>query len=203
MIDKSVEDLNLILCKTDTKNYPRCDLPEGYSFTFYKKGDEYKWAQLEVELGQFKELEKAVEAFRNDFLVNQNLKPEDRTVFVVDPNGEYVATLSLWDGTFLGEYHQRLHWMAVSDKCAGKGIAKALMTRLLDLYNELGYKDFIFLGTETWYYPAISIYRKFGFIEYTGKTSVVQGLSDEEFKVYNERAIKIVNEKLEEYKKRK
>ncbi len=201
MIDKSVEDMVLALVKTDTKNYPKYTLPEGYSFKFYEKGDEVKWAQLEVELGQFDSVEKGVEAFEKDFLIGQNLKPEDRTVFVVDEDGNYVATLSLWDGTFLGEYHQRLHWMAVSDRCAGKGIAKALMTRLLDLYNELGYKDFIFLYTGTWYYPAINIYQKFGFKFYEGERSVVVSATDENFKEYNEKAINIVKEKFKEYKK--
>ena len=201
MIDKSVEDMVLALVKTDTKNYPRYTLPDGYKFAFYKKGDEYKWAQLEVELGQFDTVEKGVEAFKKDFLIGQNLKPEDRTVFVVDPNGDYVATLSLWDGTFLDGYYQRLHWMAVSDKCAGKGIAKALMTRLLDLYNELGYKDFIFLYTGTWYYPAINIYQKFGFKFYEGERSVVVSATDAEFKAYNEKAMNIVKEKFKEYKK--
>lgn len=201
MIDKSVEDMVLALVKTDTKNYPKYTLPEGYKFAFYKKGDEYKWAELEVELGQFDTIEKGVEAFEKDFLIGQNLKPEDRTVFVVDPDGNYVATLSLWDGKFLDGYYQKLHWMAVSDRCAGKGIAKALMTRLLDLYNELGYKDFIFLYTGTWYYPAINIYQKFGFKFYEGERSVVVSATDENFKEYNEKAINIVKEKFKEYKK--
>lgn len=201
MIDKSVEDMVLALVKTDTKNYPKYTLPEGYKFAFYKKGDEYKWAELEVELGQFDSIEKGVEAFKKDFLIGQNLKPEDRTVFVVDPDGNYVATLSLWDGKFLDGYYQKLHWMAVSDRCAGKGIAKALMTRLLDLYNELGYKDFIFLYTGTWYYPAINIYLKFGFNFYEGERSVVVSATDENFKEYNEKAINIVKQKFKEYKK--
>lgn len=201
MIDKSVEDMVLALVKTDTKNYPKYTLPEGYKFAFYKKGDEYKWAELEVELGQFDTIEKGVEAFEKDFLIGQNLKPEDRTIFVVDPDGNYVATLSLWDGKFLDGHYQKLHWMAVSDRCAGKGIAKALMTRLLDLYNELGYKDFIFLYTGTWYYSAINIYQKFGFKFYEGERSVVVSATDENFKEYNEKAINIVKEKFKEYKK--
>ena len=112
-----------------------------------------------------------------------------------------VATAALWDGSFLGEIFQRIHWVAVSDKCAGKGIAKALLCRVLDLYNELGYSGFIYLLTATWYYPAISIYRQFGFSEYRGERSLSSKLSDEEFKRQNEEAIAIVDQKLDEYKK--
>ncbi|MBR5439882.1 MAG: GNAT family N-acetyltransferase [Clostridia bacterium] len=202
MIDKSVEDMCLAYEKFDTNNYPKYALPSGYSFSFYKKGDEVKWAELEVELGQFESVEKGVEHFTKDFLKDPILKPEDRMLFVIDPSGNYVATGTLWNFEFLGKIEQNLHWIAVSDRCAGKGIAKALITRLLDLYNELGYSNYLFLYTGTWYYPAINIYKKFGFTEYCGERSSVKGMSDSDFKEYNQKAIKIVNEKLEQYKRR-
>jgi len=135
-----------------------------------------------------------------EFVDGQRLLPEERVMFVKDPEGEYVATLSLWDGMFLGKLCQRLHWLAVSDKCAGKGIAKALATAALDLYNKLGYEGFIYLLTGTWYYRAIGIYRKFGFKEYDGERSLLDGMSDEEFVKKNREAIAIVNEKLNAYR---
>ena len=201
MIDKTVEDMCLAYIKTDTTNYPKYSLPQGYKFAFYKSGNEVEWAKLEVELGQFESVEKGVEHFKKDFLNDPNLNPKDRMLFVVDDNGNYVATASLWNFNFLGKMEQNIHWVAVSDRCAGKGIAKALISRLLDLYNELGYKDFIFLYTGTWYYPAINIYKKFGFTEYRGERSSVKGMSDSDFKAYNEKAIKIVTEKLEQYRR--
>ena len=39
MIDKSVEDMVLALVKTDTKNYPKYTLPEGYKFAFFKQSN--------------------------------------------------------------------------------------------------------------------------------------------------------------------
>lgn len=201
MIDKSVEDMCLALVKTDTQNYPKYSLPQGYTYSFYKDGDEVEWAKLEVELGQFDSVEKGVEHFKKDFLSDENLKPYNRTLFVIDPEGNYVATASLWNFNFLGKLEQNIHWVAVSDRCVGKGIAKALISRLLDLYNELGYKDFIFLYTGTWYYPAINIYKKFGFNFYEGERSSVKDMSDSDFKIYNQKAINIVNEKLAQYKR--
>ena len=124
-------------------------------------------------------------------------------LFVRDAAGKAVATASLWNGMFLGKECQRVHWVAVSDACAGKGIAKALISRVLDLYNELGYKNFIYLLTATRYYPAIGIYRHFGFSEYRGPVSPEKKYSDEEFCKKTEVGIAIVNEKLQEYKTRK
>ena len=203
MIDKSLPRYYIYLCKTDTDRYPKYELPEGYTIEFYKKGDEVHWAELEVAIGQYDTVEAGIQSFNNSFIKGQTLNPEERIMFVKDESGEYVATCALWDGDFLGENCQRLHWLAVSNKCVGKGIAKALVCAVLDLYNRLGYKGFIYLLTATWYYRAIGIYKSFGFKEYDGERSLIPNMSDEEFVKQNKEAIAIVNEKLAEYKNSK
>ena len=40
MIDKSLPKYPLYLYKKDTKQYPKYELPSGYTIEFYKKGDE-------------------------------------------------------------------------------------------------------------------------------------------------------------------
>ena len=199
MIDKSLPRISLFLCKTDTKSYPHSALPEGYTIEFYKKGDEVKWSSIECSVGQFDSIEAGVESFKRSFIEGQSLRPEERVMFVKAPDGEYVATCSLWDGDFLGETKQRLHWLAVNDKCAGKGIAKSLVCAALDLYNKLGYEGFVYLQTGTWYYSAIGIYRKFGFKEYDGERSLIKGMSDEDFVKQNREAIALVDEKIKAY----
>lgn len=202
MIDKSLPYFPLTLIKTDTENYPRRSLPEGFRFVFYRAGDEWHWAEIERSLGQFETREEGVACFFREFTEGQRLRPEERMLFVVDEEGEYVATVALWDGNLLGECRQRMHWLAVKDKVAGRGIAAAMVSRVLDLYNSLGYRGFLYLLTATWYYPAISVYRKFGYAEYRGDVSLVSGLSDEEFKEQNEKAIAAVEERLALYRKR-
>ena len=196
MIDKSLPYFPLTLIKTDTETYPRRDLPSGFRFVFYRAGDERHWAEIERSLGQFATVEEGVSCFRREFIEGQTLRPEERMLFVVDDEGEYVATVALWDGVLLGETRQRMHWLAVKDKVAGRGIAAAMVTRILDLYNALGYRGFLYLLTATWYYPAISIYRKFGYAEYRGEVSLVSELSDAEFREQNDRAIAAVDERL-------
>jgi len=200
MLDKTIPYYPLTLVKNDTQIYPEYTLPMGYEFVFYKNGDELHWADIECSMGQFDSTESALKCFKREFEEGQNLNAKDRMLFVKDKNGEYVATGTLWNGRFLGEEYQRIHWIAVKDKCAGRGIAKALISRLMAMYNDFGYEGFIYLLTGTRNFSAINIYRKFGFSEYRGEKSLSDKLTDEEFKEQNDKAILIVNERISHYK---
>ena len=201
MLDNSIEYIPLLMTKEDTKVYPKYALPEGYRFRFYAAGDEKAWAALECSVGQFETEEAAIACFSREFLENQRLRPEERMLFVIDPAGKAVATAALWDGDFLGKIEQRLHWVAVSDECAGKGIAKAMLSRLLELYNELCFGGFLYLRTGTRNYPAIGIYKKFGFVPYLGTRSPFEDLSDEDFARRNAAGWAIVEQKHAQYTK--
>lgn len=202
MLDKSLPFTPLMMIKKDTRTYPKYKLPDGYSFAFYKAGDEKSWAALECSVGQFNDEAPALRMFEAEFLKNQALRPEDRMIFVLNPDGKAVATAALWDGDFLGKREQRLHWVAVSDECTGKGIAKAMLSRLLALYNELGYEGFLYLHTSTHSYQAIGIYKKFGFAPYLGDRSPFANVADEGFAEKNTAAWALVEEKHALYKKK-
>ena len=201
MLDTSIPSVSVSLFKNDTETYPRYSLPEGYSFSYYKKGDEIAWAQIHVDVGQFKTIEEGLKAFDNAYILNQRLTPEERVIFVKAPDGELIATSALWDGAYLGKVSQRIHWVAVTDKCTGLGIAKAMLTKLMNMYNELGYRDFIHLWTGTRNYPAIKIYKSFGFTFYHGDVNPRNNNADEGFYLKNEDAITFIEAKISEYKK--
>ena len=199
MIDKSVEFYSVILYKKDVGNRPTFKLPEGYFFDFYKEGDEVFWAEIEVSLGQFNTLEEGIDCFKREFLSNERLDPRQRVLFVKDGTGKVVATASLWTGEHLFGELPRFHWLAVSDECAGKDIAKALFTRLFELYDELSLVGDIYLVTATRYYPAIAMYKKyFGFEFYEGERSPFHYISNEKFAAQNPKAISIIEEKIKE-----
>lgn len=194
MVDKSIPYYPLTMVKEDTDNYPRYGLPAGYKFVFYQNGDEKHWAEIEADVAQFSSVEKGIECFRREFLEGQDLEPEKRMLFVVSPEGEYVGTASLWNGLFYGEKKQRIHWVAVKDSHSGKGIAKAMLCRLMDLYCELGYSGFIYLLTGTRNWHAVSLYRKFGFSEYISDRSPSARTTDAEFAENTQKAVAIINE---------
>ena len=201
MLDKSLDYCPLMMTKTDTKNSPRHALPEGYAFRFYRAGDEKDWAAIECSIGQFDTEAAALRMFRGEFIENQRLKPEERMLFVIDPEGNAVATASLWDGDYFGEIRQRFHWVAVTDACTGKGIAKAMLSRVLDLYNELGYEGFLYCRTSTWSYQAIGIYKKLGLVPYREDASPFKDVPDEGFAEKNLAAWAAVENKHALYRK--
>lgn len=201
MLNSIIESIPISMFKTDTESYPKYELPKNYSFKFYEPGDERLWADIHVRAGEFKDFDKAIKCFTGAFVTNQSLNLSERMIFVLDDKGNAVATSALWCGIYLGKEHQRIHWVAVDNKCAGLGIAKAMLTKLLDLYNELGYRGFIYLTSGTVHYPAISIYRKFGFLDYRSRINPLSCENDEEYFKRNERAFEIINAKISEYKR--
>ena len=196
MIDTSIPYYPLVMHKTDADNYPKYELPEGYKFVFFQDGDEIKWSEIQTAVGSFGSVETGVRVFNDSFVNGQTLDAKERMIFVVAPNSEYIGTAALWEGDEYGKILQRIHWVAVKDGHSGKGIAKAMLSRLFDLYNELGFCGFIYLTTGTRNYPAVNIYEKFGFELYRGEKSLFKGLSDEEFVKRNTVAIELLNKML-------
>lgn len=132
-----------------------------------------------------------------------------RCIFVLNQNNEMVATASMWDGSMFGDIRQRFHWVAVSPKYQGLRISYALVTKMLDIYNELGYSGYIYIASQTWSYKAINIYKKFGFQPYFGEKPekwIAANLTSKEYEPwdYKEKNIEawdMINAKIEEYSK--
>ena len=201
MLDKSLKLCYLIMYKEDNQNYPKYSLPSGYSFCMYKKGDEAKWAEVEISVGQFESVQEGIDCFNIQF-ADKNCKKEDRILFVKDPSGKIVATGAMWTGIFNGKKVERMHWIAVDESCKGKGIAKAIVTELLNIYNRLNASGLVYLITESWCYSAINIYLKFGFKPYYGDNPVKEfDFSNSEFIEQNELGWSLVKDKIEIYKK--
>ncbi|MEG6613552.1 GNAT family N-acetyltransferase [Pseudoclostridium thermosuccinogenes] len=196
MLDKSIPYIGVIMVKTDTANYPRYELPDGFAFKGYQPGDEEKWAKLIFDSGLTGTLKEAEDIFEREFLKLPELLPK-QCIFVVDDDGKAAATASLWPGEHFGKTLQRVHWVAASPDYQGKGLAKALMTKVMDVYNELGYKDFIYLATQTWSYKAINIYSQFGFVPYMGQKPV--NWKADNYEENNRLAWKMIKEKLAGY----
>ena len=109
-----------------------------------------------------------------------------------------MATASLWNGDTFGETRHRIHWVAVHPDYHGKGLAKALLTQLMTLYNELGFKGDLYLVTQTWSYKAINIYENFGFAPYQGMKPA--NWYGEDYETMNDKAWELIHQKISEYK---
>lgn len=199
MLDKSLPLIGVMMEKRDTKNYPRYALPAGYRFSFYQDGYEEDWARIQFALGQTASYEDALALFWREFgPIREQLYR--RSLFVIDPAGRVAAIASLWPGEDYGETRQRLHWVAVDPAHQGRGIAKALLTRVMELYGELGYYGFIYLVSQTWSYKALGIYREFGFVPYMGPCPA--GWDSNGYEERTRRAWAMIEEKLADYRRR-
>ena len=172
MIDKTIPHMGVLLEKYDTKVYPRYELPEGYCFEAFRPDREVDWVRIQASSELIENEEAAWEVFDKNFAPYQQ-ELTRRMWFVTDPQGCAVATISLWRGGVFGPDRQRLHWVAVQADQQGKGLANAMMTRVLDLYQELGDEGPLFVASQTWSYAAVRMYEKFGFQPYMGPRPAV------------------------------
>lgn len=167
MIDKSIPHVAVLLVKNDPADYPRYHLPEGYSFESFRPGREEDWIRIHLD----SELIDGEEAARNTLEKEFKVDPEGMTKrmwFVIDPEGRAVGTISMWPGGAFGPNYERVHWVAVEKSQQGKGLSNAMMTKALDVYNEVNEGRPLFVHTQTWSFVAVTLYEKFGFVPYMG-----------------------------------
>jgi len=198
-MDKAIPYYGIIMVKSDPWNYPDYLLPRGYIFSLYKDGDEKDWAELQVLLGQFDSFGEAEKYFVEEFMRYPN-DLSKKCVFVRDEAGKTVGTASIWRGIQFGQELHRVHWVAVHPHHQGKGIAKALISKVLDIYNALSYKHVVYLTSQTWSYKAIRIYLDFGFVPYTGEKPINWSGTPEQFRADNATAWKIIMGQIGRYR---
>lgn len=167
MIDKTLPHVAVLLVKKNPADYPCYELPAGYSFEPFRPGMEDDWVRIHLD----SELIDGEEAARNTLEKEFKVDPEGMTKrmwFVIDPTGRAVGTISMWPGGAFGPGHERVHWVAVEKNQQGKGLSNAMMTKALDVYQEVGEGRPLFVHTQTWSYLAAALYEKFGFEPYMG-----------------------------------
>ena len=165
MLDKSLVYKDIVMCLPfeELKTLKVPVLPDGYSYKMFEPGDEVAWANLEVLVGEFDCFEDASAYFSKTFLAHEELLA-DRVCFIVNPEGEIVATTSAWFKTDGDVRFPLIHWVSASPNEQGKGLGRAIvlfaLSRFLVVEPDA---DFVFLHTHTWAYKAVGMYQKMGF----------------------------------------
>jgi GNAT superfamily N-acetyltransferase len=138
-------------------------LPEGYTFKGYKAGDEPDWVRIERSVDELTSSERALPYFINNY-VSYKGELERRCLFVENPEGMKVATLTIWWGYTGLRRDPWLHWFSVMPEYQNKAIGKALLyEQMIRLLLIEGDRD-VYIPTQTWSYKAINIYRKQEFV---------------------------------------
>ena len=123
-------------------------------------GDERLWAEIEVSAGEFRSNEEARIGFRRYYPADEGLS--ERMFFLTD-GGLPFATATAWygEGGFSpGE--GRLHWVAIDMDHQGRRLSYPLVSLALERLKALGHRS-AYLTTQTTSWPAIKVYRSFGF----------------------------------------
>lgn len=162
MLDKSIPYMDVLMHRKSKTPIPKFTLPEGFTFSFYKSGDEKAWAKIETSVLEFDDEIDALLFFQKEYLpLIREL--ERRCLFIENPQGEKIATTTAWWAYTGLRRDPWLYWVAVKPGYQGLGLGKAIISKALDLMVDIeGDRDF-YLHTQTWSHVAIRIYMKLGF----------------------------------------
>ena len=157
--DSRILFVDLLLERSLTEVLPQYELPEGYHFAFYQPGDRDSWIDIERSARELRSHEQGVEVWQQYYGDVETLLC-DRMLFVVNEKGEKVATATAYptDDPQLGQ----VHWVAVKREEQEKGIAKALMAKVLQVMVEHG-NTRAMLHTQTVTWVAVRMYLNLGF----------------------------------------
>ncbi len=149
-------ELFTVMVRDTLDDVPVFPLPPGYSVRWYRPGDEQHWLNIHAD-------DYTSALFWREFPDQAALA--DRQCYVLDPEGTPVATATAWvsNNGFDARYGC-VHWVAVAPQAQRLGLAKAMMTILLERFKTLGYSR-AYLRTSN---PvAVNLYEQFGFVVLT------------------------------------
>lgn len=89
--DSRLKYYHLFMTMPAETEIPHYDLPAGYSFTTYTRGDRDTWIEIEKSAKEFSTFEEGMDAWQRYYGKHEDVLP-DRMFFIVDPNGKKVAT---------------------------------------------------------------------------------------------------------------
>ena len=163
MLDKSLPYVGLYMRREAGSPLTAWPLPDGYSFAFFKDGDEAGWARIETSVLEFDTELAALKYFIERFLPYAD-ELKHRCLFIENCDGEKIATATAWWGFTKGQRRPWLHWVAVDPRYQGLGLGKAIISRATGLLNEIDGDVDYYLHTQTWSHKAIVIYKANGYM---------------------------------------
>lgn len=138
-------------------------MPAGYRMRFYREGDADVWERIQLVSDPF--FIAGVETLANS-MPGEATHLSTRVMFLVDPAGEDIGTISAWDDSdFDGTPMGHIHWVAIVPAAQGRGLGTPMMSAALDVMRRRG-DTAAWLETNTARIPALNLYLHFGFVPY-------------------------------------
>lgn len=152
-----------LLLERDLGKFWHFPLPEGYRFVFFQPGDRDEWIDIEISAKEFTTYEQGLESW-NRYYGDKEDELIKRMVFIEDAEGQKAATATaFYDISGIDRSGDGwLHWVAVRREYQGRGLAKPLITHVLELMYSLGYTH-AKIPTQTTTWLACKVYLDLGF----------------------------------------
>lgn len=173
------------MVRDNLDDIPQYDLPDGFSIRNFGGGDGPNWASIGAAAGNFQTLEDAEDRFTKEFLDPVG-DMESRCFFVVENAGDRaIGTAMAWydadfdDGSGRSGSRPtwgRVHWVSIIPEFQGKGLAKPMMTAVLNRLAES--HDRAVLGTQTFRKTAVRLYLDLGFRPFFSSPTCPQAWKD-------------------------
>lgn len=165
------------MVRDNLDNIPQRSLPDGYSIRTFKRGEGPVWAEIGAAAGNFTSLEAAQEQFNKEFAEPVE-DMESRCFFLVEnESNRAVGTAMAWyDPDFDGEPYGRVHWVSIVPEFQGKGLAKPLMSVVLNRLAQSHTKAT--LGTQTFRRAAVKLYLDLDFRPFFKRETCPQAWKD-------------------------
>ncbi len=161
-VHNQVISINMI--RPNLADIPQFDLPPGIGFRTFRPGDEATWAHIQDTADLYNHV--TVQIHNRDYGTDPAVLAQ-RQFFLENEAGIAVGSASAWwkepyelaGGGRWGE----VHWVAILPAWQGQGLARPLMSLVLNRMAELG-ETRAYLNTATIRLPAINLYLRFGFV---------------------------------------
>lgn len=157
------EVIHIDMLRENLENIPQYSLPEGFSIRTFKKGEGLIWAGISAAAGNFGSPEEGLDRFNKEFS-EPVADMESRCFFVVhnESNREIGTAMAWYEPAVDGESIGRVHWVSIHPDFQGKGLAKPMMTAVLNRLAQSHEKAI--LGTQTFRKTAVRLYLDLGFV---------------------------------------
>lgn len=165
MLDKNIPKYSVIMKCNKEKLTGLTDpiLSEGFRFKSYENGDIDKWADIEKSVGEYDTVDAAKARFEKEFIPFGEEELNKRCYFILDSNNNYVATASGLYYNYDNKHCASLNWVAVKPEYQGKRLGRAIVQKVLTIYDKVEPNEDIYLKTQTWSHTAIRLYLSLGF----------------------------------------
>ena len=168
------QNLSVAMIRPDLDDIPQYPLPQGYGVRPYRRGDGEAWTAIHRLADGYTEVDDGL--YQREFGSDEAVLAQ-RQYYLLDRDNQPVGTVSAW---WLDEYKGLawglLHWLAIVPAAQGRGLAKPMVSLVLNRLQHLGHQR-VKLGTSSGRFAAIRLYREFGFLPDPRNDAEVQAWS--------------------------